>query len=649
MVLVVAVFAADLVGGVLPPGASSFFQKFASCVIFFAAGALCIARARVAGAERRAWRLFAVATTLWGAGALYYAVALWDRSVVPYPSVADAFWLAFYIPAFGALGSLLRSRAVANRGGIWLDGLVAGLGVGGTAAAIAFQEVLESSGGSPVATLTNLAYPVGDLGLLALVFAAIAVTGWRHCGVWRWIAAAFAVFAVCDSVYLIQVADGNYATGHVVDLGWPFAALVLGIAAWRPEQRTQVAPRDRASIAVPAASGLAALALLVVDHFTRTNLLALALSTASIFAILTRLYLTVKDNERMLAASRREALTDALTGLGNRRQLAADIAARLDYLDPEHPVMLTLFDLDGFKQYNDTFGHPAGDQLLERLGARLFTVLEDHGTAYRMGGDEFCALWHLSDAGEASVAVTDSVAALSDRGEGFEIGCSYGSVLLPNETTDPTDALRLADRRMYVRKRGGRASAGRQSSDVLLRALAERDADLSVHIGGVAELACAAGRHLALGQEELEALRLAALLHDVGKVAIPDAILHKPGPLDEHEWDYIKRHTIIGERIVCAAPALAPVARYVRSSHERYDGTGYPDGLAGEEIPLASRIVAVSDAYDAMVADRPYRDRWTSQQSLVELQRCSGTQFDPRVVEAFVAAVRDSHGSPVER
>ncbi len=256
-----------------------------------------------------------------------------------------------------------------------------------------------------------------------------------------------------------------------------------------------------------------------------------------------------------------------------------------------------------------------------------------------MGGDEFCALWKRSDADQAQVTTMEAVAALSEHGEAFSIGCSYGFVLLPNETTDPTDALRIADRRMYIGKGSGRASAGQQSSDVLLRALAERDSELGVHLGGVAELASATATRLGVAREDMEAVRQTALLHDVGKVAIPDEILSKPGPLDESEWAFMKRHTVIGERIIAAAPALAVVARLVRSTHERYDGSGYPDALAGEVIPLIARIVAVCDAYEAMVTRRTYRAARETRAAIDELRRCSGTQFDPEVVEAFVSAL----------
>jgi HD-GYP domain-containing protein (c-di-GMP phosphodiesterase class II) len=148
-------------------------------------------------------------------------------------------------------------------------------------------------------------------------------------------------------------------------------------------------------------------------------------------------------------------------------------------------------------------------------------------------------------------------------------------------------------------------------------------------------------RHLDLAPHLVEQVREAAQLHDIGKMAIPTAILDKTGPLSDDEWKFIRRHTIVGERILNAAPALADVARLVRSSHERYDGAGYPDALAGEDIPIGSRIIAVCDAFDAMTSDRPYRLAMAPNDALAELRRCSGTQFDPVVVSTFQAVLRE--------
>jgi HD-GYP domain-containing protein (c-di-GMP phosphodiesterase class II) len=220
--------------------------------------------------------------------------------------------------------------------------------------------------------------------------------------------------------------------------------------------------------------------------------------------------------------------------------------------------------------------------------------------------------------------------------------------MLPREATTATEALREADRRMYARKSSdSRSSAGRQSADVLLRILSERNHDLGVHLDEVTGLTEAVADRLELPDEERAPLLQAASLHDVGKAAIPDDILDKDGPLDEEEWAFMRRHTLIGERILSAAPALTRAAKLVRWSHERYDGAGYPDGLAGADIPLGARVIAVCDAYDAMVSDRSYRPARTPADALAELRRCAGSQFDPEVVTVLGEALADRERSAV--
>jgi two-component system cell cycle response regulator len=180
---------------------------------------------------------------------------------------------------------------------------------------------------------------------------------------------------------------------------------------------------------------------------------------------------------------------------------------------------------------------------------------------------------------------------------------------------------------------------------VLLRALSERHPKLGAHLAGVAELAESLARKMGLPEKDVARARLAGALHDVGKMAIPDAILEKPGPLTDDEWKFVRGHTLIGERILHAATALSYVAGLVRSSHERFDGTGYPDGLAATDIPLISRIVFVCDAFDAMTSQRPFADARTMEAALAELQRHAGTQFDPVVVATFADVLAD-RGAP---
>jgi HD-GYP domain-containing protein (c-di-GMP phosphodiesterase class II) len=258
-----------------------------------------------------------------------------------------------------------------------------------------------------------------------------------------------------------------------------------------------------------------------------------------------------------------------------------------------------------------------------------------------MGGDEFCLLAESPTEGTEALVET-AADALSEHGEGFDVRCSYGWVTLPDEAApDASSALRLADRRMYARKNRGRASAGRQTTDVLLQVLAERSAELGGHLQGVTQLCEAVALRLGLGEDSLGPLLQAASLHDVGKAAIPDAVLNKPEPLSDEEWAFMRSHTVIGERILGAAPALFEASLLVRSSHERFDGQGYPDGLAGAEIPLGARVIAVCDAFDAMTSDRPYRARLTEEEALDELRRCSGSQFDPAVAEALCACMAE--------
>jgi diguanylate cyclase (GGDEF)-like protein len=392
-------------------------------------------------------------------------------------------------------------------------------------------------------------------------------------------------------------------------------------------------------VTVPVGCGLVAVQLLVYDHFEHTvNAAAVSLAAWALLLALARMALAFLENQRTLKQTRAEARTDSLTGLKNRRCLMADLEFQLELATVASPRALLLFDLDGFKEYNDAFGHPAGDGLLVRLAARLADAVGSSGLAYRLGGDEFCALVTPGRGGIEEL-LAECSAALTERGEAFEVSSSFGCVMLPEEATSPTKALQLADRRMYARKGGRRMSAGRQSRDVLLRTLSERRPDLHLRLRDIGELALAVGRELHMGPEGLDEVARAAELHDVGKIAVPDAILDKPGPLDPVEWSFMRRHPLIGERILLAAPALRPVARLVRSSHERWDGGGYPDGLRADEIPLGARVVAVCDAFDAMTTQRPYRESVDGEEATAELRRCAGTQFDPMVVEAFCSVI----------
>ena len=579
------------------------------------------------------WLLIAVGQVFMAFGFFFYSAVLWTADPMPYPSFADAGWIAFYIPTFVGIILLARERAGRRDAASLLDGAIAALAIVGVGAAVAFGAIVDATGGSQLAIATNLAYPLGDLALLALVVGALAISGWQLGRRWAVLSLGLVVFAVTDTFYVVLVAENAYEVGTLIDAGWVLASMLIALAAWQPTTASAVRTvRGWGAIVYPAAFGMIGLATLVYDHFHQVHVLALALSTACVVAVILRMMLIFKENLEMLRTSRVEATTDALTELGNRRKLLADLSSA-----HRSEALLVLLDLDGFKAYNDSFGHLAGDALLARLGRRLSDSIRPGDDVYRLGGDEFCVL-ASGQMDQAAVAMRVAEA-MCEHGDGFSVTASYGFVSIPDEAVTATEALRLADHRMYAQKQRRENSAGRQSKDVLLRALEERNPELANVVTDVAELAADVARRLGLPEHEIEQIHNAAELHDVGMVAIPDAILLKVDPLTDEDWAFIHQHTLIGERIISAAPALAHVAKLVRSSHERWDGSGYPDRLQGEQILVGARILTACDALGAMLSDRPYRSAVGLPAALDELERCAGSHFDPEVVAALKAVL----------
>jgi two-component system cell cycle response regulator len=606
--------------------------------ILVGAALLCALRAVARDEERVPWALFALGLALYAGGNIYWSLALADLEEAPFPSAADGLWLSFYPFAYVAIALLARARMPRLGIRLWLDGIIAALTVAAISAAVVFKAVRASTGGDAAAIVTNLSYPVADMVLFGLVAGIMAAGRKRLDRTWIVLGAGLGVFAVCDSLYLYQVANGTYETGTALDLGWIAAALIVSVAAWQPGRRETAPVDDVPSISVPVVLSLGSLALLVQDHGSSTETLAVALAAASMLAVICRLAVTHYQSREHLTFSRHQARTDSLTGLGNRLKLLRD----LDMLRADEdavPHLLLLFDLDGFKHYNDSYGHPAGDALLRRLGMQLQGTVAGAAQAYRMGGDDFCVLgpWPADRAPDE--LIERARGALASDGEGFTIGASCGYARIPAEGVEASEALRAADRRLYAEKNSGRISALAQSKTVLVRAVGEWDAELSARGRTVAELAAATAYELDLDEETIERVATAAELHDIGKIATPRPLLAKAGALDADEWEFLRRHTLIGERIVSGAPALVGVAKPIRSSHERWDGRGYPDALAGDEIPLGAQIVFVCDAFAAMTSERPYAAALPEYAARDELRRGRGSQFSPAVVDAFLCAV----------
>jgi diguanylate cyclase (GGDEF)-like protein len=631
-------FTAHAVIGLGGSGTDALFNTWVYNALMLMGAAACLLRATLLRRERVAWALLGTGILLYTGGEIYYSAVLAEQASVPIPSPADGGYLAFYPLAYAALIVLLRERIGSFPVARWLDGVIVGSAVAALAAALVLGPIVDaSSEGSTLAIATTLAYPIFDLTLLTFVFTAAAFTGWRPGRSWAVFAAGLLLLAVSDVVYLLQAAKGTYVEGTILDAGWPLGILLLAAAAWvEPGERAPTQPRTARLVAAPAAAALIAIGIQAASHLTAIPAAASVISLVTLVAVVLRLVLSLRETHGDLRVSERDSRTDALTGLANRRALMSDLEAAIEQPPPRGSLrLLAMFDLDGFKLYNDTFGHPAGDALLTRLGARLESFSAHQGRAYRLGGDEFCLLAECT-AAEVDGIVAGALGTLSERGEGFAITASQGTVLLPSEAGSVEAALQTADRRMYANKVSERTSAGSQSRDVLLTALRERQPELAEQAVDVAELALAVAEELGMEAEQRDETFRAAQLHETGKMAIPDAILKKPGPLDDSEWKFVRQHTLIGERIIASSAALVPVARLVRSSGERWDGGGYPDGLRAEQIPLGARVVAVCEAYAAMVLERPYSVAMRPTRAREELERGAGTQFDPDVVAAFL-------------
>lgn len=381
----------------------------------------------------------------------------------------------------------------------------------------------------------------------------------------------------------------------------------------------------------------------------------------AVFALVLRAYRRreAEFTQTELARWERQALIDNLTGLRNQRAFEEDLGREVARVDRSgEPLTLVLLDLDGLKQTNDRAGHQAGDERLRELADSMRSALRSADVAYRIAGDEFAILLpNTRSMGgmQAAQRVHDQLRRRSQAGATAGIAESGPGV-------DRDELIRKSDLALIEAKRASRGmlvysqemeQAGTADpfdpglvglttvAAALARAVDAKDSHTHSHSETVAEVCALIGAEMGLDPNAVGALRLAGLLHDVGKIGIPDAILSKAGPLTEEEYAVMKGHSRLGHGIVDAT-GLRDQADWILHHHERIDGGGYPDGLAGEAIPLQSRIILVADAYEAMTADRPYRAGRPSEEAVAELRLHSGTQFDPRCVEMLESVLNTS-------
>ncbi|OJF14278.1 bifunctional diguanylate cyclase/phosphohydrolase [Couchioplanes caeruleus] len=630
------------------------------------------------GRGRAMWRLlFAVGVCSLAGDLIWTGYGLVTAGGPPTPSIADAAYLlanVLTVPAivigFGAAHVLRRARGL-------LDAALIAVGLGAVGWPLLIAPQLPDS--FDLDAVVVVAYPLLDVMILATL-AAVGFAGHRLVPYpVLLMAASYLVMAVTDCVFTYVAVVHTYTDGSWLNVPWQARRVLIVLAALvavRHRSEARVARFDR-DLAFPAVlvAVLSVAALVGAEQVRNGRVGGGTLGVAAFVCggLLVRQLFTTRDRTRLahelqvsLQEQERLAVTDSLTGLYNRRffqemlKLESERAVRAD-----EPMALIVVDLDRFKQINDTHGHPTGDAVLVQVADRIRQAVRNSDIVARYGGEEFVCL--LPGAGEEAAAeVAERVRWCVRRtpiqtGPGHEIAvtASLGFAVTTSVTTDGAgtdgiDVERLvaaADRALYEAKAGGRdrvVSADRPlatpiEEDIALPAgllwLADQvDAEHGTgQHSAVARWCLAVGDRLGLDMATLRATAAAGRLHDIGKITVDEAVLRKPGQPDADEWAQLRCHPQEGARLVANLGEHGDLASLIAAHHERYDGTGYPQGLAGEQIPIGARIIAICDAWAAMRTDRPYARALTTAEARAQIELGRGGQFDPTVADAFLA------------
>jgi diguanylate cyclase (GGDEF)-like protein len=423
------------------------------------ASGLCFARAIVDRRDRLVALILGSGLLAWSLGDVVWTLETRGGSLPPTPSWADILYLAFYPLAFTGLVALMRGEIEDQPLSRWLDGVVAGLGATAVTVAFGFDTILGRLGGPPAKLATSLAYPIADLGLLALSIGGLAIVGYRNrrC---MFLVAACGLKVVGDVVHLLQSQATTYRTGTLLDAMWPAAILLISLAVWQPAMGPREQSRESLSQAVvPAVAVVSSLVVLLGASMGHIDRIALALATVTVLVAGLRSVLGLRELSILTESHRLQALTDDLTGLGNRRHLMSvldDYFSRANTVRDDEPIALLLIDLDHFKEVNDSFGHPVGDQILLMLGPRLKVALRESDVLVRLGGDEFGIVLAGADARDART-VAERLTAQFEQPfildvASLHVTLSIGIALAPTHARDSAELLRCADVAMYRAK-----------------------------------------------------------------------------------------------------------------------------------------------------------------------------------------------------
>jgi diguanylate cyclase len=516
--VVAVLYAATLLPGVRGPEPVlvGWLDTGVGLGVIAASAALCFLRAWLVRQERRAWTFLGLAPLAYVSGDLYYYAALQGSDVVPYPSWGDLGWIGLYPLLVTGLVLLLRARVTGVRTSLWLDGLTGGFGAAALLGALVLRPVLEVTDGSLAIVLTNLAYPVADLGVLTVLMLVFNLHGWRPGRSWWLLAWVVVALLGADTMYLLQVAAGTYVDAGLLDAGWSLALGTLGVAAWHRPPAVAVVREGSANVAVPATLSVLSTGVLFAGAVRALPLVVCLAGLATVLLASARLFFALVESHRLMAA-RLEARTDELTGLPNRRSYLESVEAALH---AGRPVAVMIVDLDRFKQVNDSLGHAVGDNLLQVLGRRMAARIRSEQTLVaRLGGDEFAVLVE-GCAEEAAYAVAERLRtvigeAVQLAGLTLRVDSSVGIAFAPRDGSTWEALLARADAAMYAAKRGGTGTAQYD---------AVRDAD------GVDRLALLADLRVALETNRLEVHYQPVRSLHTGRVTSAEALVRWTHP-----------------------------------------------------------------------------------------------------------------------
>jgi diguanylate cyclase (GGDEF)-like protein len=433
------------------------------------ASVMCIVRGLAWRRGRAVALVLGAGLLSWSIGDMVLTVESLGGATPASPSLADAFYLGFYPLTYVAVGLFMRGDSRRLTTSSWLDGAVAGLGAAALCAAFAFRGIVHSAGGSALAVATNLAYPVGDVLLLGLVVGGTAVLAGRRKAPWMLMAAGIGLNVVGDTFNLFQSSIGASRLGSIVNgIAWPTAILLMSMAVWlRPRPANPLATQRPTGFVLPAVGAAVALVVLLAAALLRVDLVAVGLATATLVVVGIRLALSVRGMRVLTEERRYQSVTDELTGLGNRRHLFHMLDAffgdQADSQMPDRRLAFLFIDLNHFKEINDSYGHPAGDELLRKIAGKLSGCMRDSDALVRLGGDEFAVVMLDADAESATKVAQRIAASLEEPFVGntvsARVGASIGIALVPTDATDSAGLLMCADVAMYRAKFGDRSIA----------------------------------------------------------------------------------------------------------------------------------------------------------------------------------------------